>query len=401
MKQEISFKVPATEIENRIESIQKHLQDYEIQGLFIVQRVDLYYFSGTAQNGFLYIPDSGEPVLFVKKYLPRAKKESSIKNILGISSIKEVPGLIQEYCNNIPKTLGFEFDVMPVREFNFYSALFPETNCVDCSELILKTRMLKSEWEIVQLEKSAHLSSITFEYMKESIRPGLTEIEFAGMFETFSRRNGHGAQLRVRDYLTEGYTWHILSGKSGGTLGLLDSPASGEGTSPAFPCGAGNKKIEKNEPIMIDFGSVLNGYHIDETRMFVIGDMPEKAMKASASSIEIHDSVIEKAKPGVTLGELFEHSVSMADSLGYSRQYLGTPDYKVTFVGHGVGLELVETPIISKGRNDVLQPGMTFALEPKMVFENEFSAGIESVFTITERGSRLISTTPVEIFLCD
>ena len=73
---------------------------------------------------------------------------------------------------------------------------------------------------------------------------------------------------------------------------------------------------------------------------------------------------------------------------------------RVTFIGHAVGLELVEAPIIARGKEDRLLPGMTFTLEPKMTFENEFAAGIESVFLVTEEGYRLISKTPVKIFIC-
>jgi Xaa-Pro aminopeptidase len=266
--------------------------------------------------------------------------------------------------------------------------------------MIRKVRMVKSSWEIQQIERTAELSQKTFEYMKTVIRPGQTEMEFASKYESFARRLGHGGMLRVRDYQTEGYSWHVLSGKSGGMVGLLDSPVSGEGTSVAFPCGAGHKPLEANEPIMVDFSSVLNGYHMDETRMFCIGAMPEKAMEACKAEIEIHNTVLEKVKPGIPTGELYEISLAKAKSLGYEDQFLGPPGYKVTFIGHAVGLELVEAPVIAKGREDCLLPGMTIALEPKMVFENEFSAGIESVFLVTKGGCRLISKTPVEIFFC-
>ena len=151
---------------------------------------------------------------------------------------------------------------------------------------------------------------------------------------------------------------------------------------------------------MIDLGTVLNGYHMDETRMFSIGSMPEKALKACEASIEIHNEVLANVKPGITVSELYHIAVSKADSLGYSSQFLGPEGYKVVFVGHGIGLELVENPIIAKDKESRLEPGMTFSLEPKMVFENEFSAGIESVFLVTETGCRLISKVPVEIFIC-
>jgi Xaa-Pro dipeptidase len=395
-----NFGVPASEIHRRKAAIQTELQENGMDGLFIVQRVDLFYFSGTAQNGFLYMPAEGEPLLCIKKYMPRAQRESPLENIVEIGSINDVPGLISDFFGKLPRTLGLEFDVLPVRDFNFYRGRLRVEDYVDGSHLIQKVRMIKSPWEIEQMERTAELSKKTFEYMRKTIRPGFTEMEFAGMFETFARRLGHGAKMRVRDYQTEGYPWHILSGKSGGMVGLLDSPASGEGTSIAFPCGAGNKLLAAQEPIMIDFTSVLNGYHLDETRMFAIEAMPEKAMGASQATIHIHDAVLERVKPGITMGELFEISASEAKSLGYEEQYLGPPGYKVTFIGHGLGLELIEPPIIAKGWEDPLVPGMTFALEPKMVFKDEFAAGIESVVLVTDSGCRLISKVPVEIFIC-
>ena len=398
MKQD--FKVPASEIERRKAAIQRELQESNMDGLLIVQRVDLFYFSGTAQNGFLYMPAEGEPLLCIKKYMPRAQRESPLKDIVEVGSINQVPGLISDLFGKLPQTLGLEFDVLPVRDFHFYRSHLPVKNFLDGSPLIHRIRMIKSRWEIEQMEKTAELAQKTFEYMRTAIRPGYTEMEFAGMFETFARKLGHGGKMRVRDYQTEGYSWHILSGRSGGMVGLLDSPASGEGTSVAFPCGAGGKLLAEDEPIMIDFTSVMNGYHLDETRMFAIHSMPAEAMKASEAAIHIHNGVLEKVKPGITMGELFEISTSTAKSLGYEAQYLGPPGYKESFIGHGVGLELIEPPIIAKGKKDHLMPGMTFALEPKMVFENEFAAGIESVLLVTDTGCKMISKVPVEIFIC-
>ena len=394
------FHVPLSEITSRKERIQQKLQENGIDGALIVQRVDLFYFSGTAQNGFLYMPAEGEPLLLIKKFYPRAKKESPLGQIHEIRSFKEIPERILDFYGAPPKVLGFELDVLPVNYFNKLKILFPESQITDAAPLILETRMIKSDWEIEQMENTADLSRKTFEYMRANIRPGISEMEFAGMYETYSRKLGHGALLRIRDFLAEGYPWHVLSGKSGGMVGLLDSPMSGEGTSAAFPCGAGNKLLAPNEPIMIDIGAVLNGYHIDETRMFAIGSMPERAMKACEAVIEIRKGVLERVKPGATFDELYQFSVARAKTLGYEDQYLGPPDYKVSFLGHGLGLELVEPPFIAKGRKGELKPGMTFAIEPKIIFEHEFAAGIEDVFLVTDTGYRLLSKLPAEVFIC-
>ncbi len=392
--------IPINEINNRCSQLQKSLQKKGIDGALIVQRVDLLYFSGTAQNGALYIPCDGEPVLFIKRYFPRAQKESPLNQIVPIDSFRNLPGRLLDHYSALPRKLGLEFDVMPVAEFQFFQKSFPSQKIVNASPSILDVRKTKSPWDIKQMERTAEMSSLTFEYMCRVLTPGLSEMGFAGLFENFARKRGHAGKLRVRNYRTEAYSWHVLSGRSGGMTGVLDSPASGEGSSYAFPCGAGNKIISTEEPIMVDFASVLNGFHMDETRMFAIGRMPDKALQATRASIAIHQELLDTIKPGLCVHDIFSRALDIARSLGYKKSYLGIPGHQVSFIGHGIGYELIEPPIIAQGKEDILLPGMTFALEPKFVFADNFSAGIESVFLVTDTGARLISKTPVEVFIC-
>ncbi|RLC04845.1 MAG: aminopeptidase P family protein [Deltaproteobacteria bacterium] len=392
--------IPIAEINHRWSHLQKVFQKKGIDGALIVQRVDLLYFSGTAQDGALYVPCDGEPVLFIKRYFPRARKESPLNQIVPIDSFRDIPGCLMDHYSALPRTLGLEFDVMPVAEFQLFQKGFPSQKFVNASTSILDVRKTKSPWDIQQMERTAEMSSLTFDYMRRVLTPGLSEMEFAGLFENFARNRGHAGKLRVRNYRTEGYSWHVLSGRSGGMTGVLDSPASGEGSSYAFPCGAGNKKISAEEPIMVDFASVLNGFHMDETRMFAIGRMPTKALGAAQAAIAIHQELLNTIKPGMCAHDIFSRALDIAGSLGYKESYLGIPGHQVSFIGHGIGYELIEPPIIAQAKEDLLLPGMIFALEPKFVFADEFSAGIESVFLVTDTGARLISKTPVEIFIC-
>jgi len=220
------------------------------------------------------------------------------------------------------------------------------------------------------------------------------------MFEAFSRKHGHSGKLLLRHYRSEGYPFHLMSGISGGLPGAMDSPVCGTGTSAAFPFGAGHKKINANEPVLIDFGAVLNGYHMDETRMFAISSMPDKAKRASYATIEILDHLVSFMKPGIPMSEVYQKSVDQAVSMGFEEEYLGLPTHKARFIGHGIGLEITESPVLSQGNQDLLKTGMVLAIEPKMLYKNKFAAGIESVVCITELGAELISTTEQSVFIC-
>jgi Xaa-Pro aminopeptidase len=396
-----TLKVPEKELADRRQWLRRELLETGIDGLFVVQQVDLFYLTGTPHPGICYLPAEGEPLLFIHDSCPSSTAHSETTDTLRIASLEEIPVLIRDVCGRLPRVLGFEFDVLPVTDFNLYGRLFPDQECVDGSPAILKGRRIKSAWELAQMEKTAELTWRTFGYGRSVLQAGLSEMEFASLLECFARVEGRETEgVRVRDYQTEGYPGHILSGESGGRVGLLDSPASGQGTSPAFPSGAGPRIIRANEPVMVDFAFGLNGYHMDETRMFSIGPMPDKAMRACEAAITVHDAVLSRVEPGVTVDELFQHSLASAERLGYAAEYLGPPGHKVTFIGHGIGLELIEGPVIAKGKKDCLQPGMTFALEPKIVFEDAFIAGVESVFVVTETGYRLISKLPSEVFIC-
>jgi Xaa-Pro aminopeptidase len=391
---------PEAEITARIKTVQKQMEAQQLDALLLTHKPDIYYFSGTAQDCYLYIEKNQDPVLFVKRYLPRAQQETALKKIEPIESVKDIPKLVEHCVKKHPGTCGLAFDVVPVKDFHFYKRLFENTHFVDGSSVIEDCRQIKSPWEINQMKKAALVSKQTFDFMKKNIKPGISEMQFCGMFEAYSRTLGHSGKLLSRHYRSEVFPFHLMSGKNGGIPGALDSPLCGTGTSNAYPYGAGPKLIKKNEPVLIDFGTVLNGYHMDESRMFVIGKLPGKAEDAAKASIEILYALLDKMKPGNSMDEIFETAVNVAKKRHLEDQFLGLPNLKSKFIGHGIGLELVENPILARGRKTLLKPGMVFAVEPKFIFHNKFAAGIESVIHITKNGSEFLSCTENKIFSC-
>lgn len=370
-----------------------------MDAVFLTHKPDLFYFSGTAQDAYLYVPKDHDPLLFVKQYLPRAQAETGIDQVIQIDSITRIPGRIRSLHGRLPASLGLAFDVVPVRDFQFFETLFNPAVMTDATALIMGCRMIKSDWEIDQMAVVAALSRDTFSFVRDHITPGESEIAFCGRVEAFARTHGHSGKLLVRHYRAEGFAHHMMSGDSGGVGGGLDSPLSGTGTCSAYPYGAGSKRIQENEPILLDLGTMVNGYHMDETRMLVMGTLPPDAEQAGQAAIDILYHVQERMKPGVTAGEVFASAVNRAEQLGLGDPFLGLPGLKSRFIGHGVGLELVETPILSKDSPQELMPGMVFAVEPKFIFKDRFAAGIESVILVTDTGARFLSVTENRMFV--
>jgi Xaa-Pro aminopeptidase len=222
----------------------------------------------------------------------------------------------------------------------------------------------------------------------------MTEIEFGGLLEAVAKKHGHEGLLRVRSLNYEAYTWHVLSGLTGGIVSQSDSPMGGIGLSPAFPVGAGLKIMTAGEPILVDFGVCYHGYQSDQTRMFSIGRMPKKFIDAYEACKEIHDAILEEIRPGAECEAIFLKTLQCGERLGYKDSYLGPSGLQCRFIGHGIGLELNEYPFLAQGHSYPLEAGMTLAIEPKIVFPGEGSAGIENTVVVTEKGYELL--TPLE-----
>src|SRR4030043_410538 len=379
------------ELKNRITKIRAGMETKEIESLLVIQKMNFYYLSGTTQDGLLFVPLEGKPLLMIKRELERAKVESPIKDIVALRSIREIPSLIQSHCGKLPQNLGLELDILPVKDYFMFQELFQGTKFVDASLILRETRKIKSSFEIDLMRKAGEIGKKVFQKAKRILKKGMTEIEFGGLLEAEAKKYGHEGLLRVRSLNYEAYTWHVLSGLSGGIVSQSDSPMGGLGLSPAFPVGGSLKVMKAHEPILVDFGTCFHGYQADETRMFSIGKMERKFVDAYKACKEIHDAVLEETRPGADCEALFLKTLPLAEKLGYKDSYLGPPQLQTRFVGHGIGLELNELPFLAQGQSYLLEEGMTFAGEPKIVFPGEGSGGIENTGGVTKNGYEVLT----------
>jgi len=389
--------VPREEIDQRLVRLRADMEKKELEGLLVIQKMDRYYLSGTTQDGFLYVPLEGEALLAVRKELERAKVESPLDKVVAFSSFREIPSLLQAGCGRVPRLLGLELDVLPVKDYFRFQEIFPGTAMVDSSPLIREIRKTKSPYEIGLMRTAGEISRKIYEEAKKILKEGMTEIEFAGLLDAAAKSQGHEGLLRVRSLNYEAYSWHILSGWTGGIVSQSDSPMGGLGLSPAFPVGASRKVMKAHEPILVDFGICYHGYQVDQTRMFSIGKMEPKFVRASQVCREIHDALLEEVRPGADCEKIFLKSLRLADQLGYRENYLGPPGLQTRFIGHGIGLELNEFPFLAQGQAFTLEEGMTFAIEPKIVFGGEGSAGFENSVAVARQGYEILTPADPDI----
>jgi len=374
------------EIEQRISRFQHVLAKADLDGAFILQNVDIFYFSGTLQASVLFIPREGSPILMVQKALERAQRESPLETIVRIKNHSHTVQILRDFGINILEAAGLEIDVLPVKIYFGYRKNFPKCRWLDISGEIRRLRMIKSTYEIDQIRRAAVILNKGFTEIGELMREGMTELEIDGWLALIARREGHMGILRMRGWNQEMMHAHVLSGENGSEISYLNSPQGGTGNTPAMAQGAGNRRIKQNEPIGIDYGIAVNGYTGDQFRTFVIGNLSKTLEKAHDCSKDIHRLLAKEIKPGVCCADIYNLAMEKASSKGYGDFFMGHGEGHVKFVGHGIGLEIDEYPIITPRSKDKMQVGMVVAIEPKFVFPGKGVVGLEDDYLITPSG---------------
>jgi len=393
--------IPASEIANRIVALQALLRKNGVDAAVIRQNADMFYFTGTVQDSHLIVPSSGNPVFLVRRSLVRAEAESPLRPIIQMKSMAQVREATFEACGTSePRTIGLELDVLPANTFFFYDEkIFPKQQIVDISGLVRQVRMIKSPWEIGIMRDAAAISKLVAESVPHLLRPGMTELELCAELEAVSRKAGNSGMVRLRAFNMEMVFGHILSGPNAAVPSYTDGPTGGPGISPAFGQGAGDRKIIAGEIVSVDTMIMWNGYANDQTRNFCIGPPPPRLASAYEFVQSVHARFRDLARPGAITGELYEAVWRWAREAGWATWFMGCSDPRVTFVAHGIGVEVDEFPFIAQGQKLELQQGMVFAFEPKVIIPNEGIAGLENTYLVTSDGIESLNTATEELVI--
>jgi Xaa-Pro dipeptidase len=389
---------PRDELARRIAALQQHLRDLNLDAALITQNVDLFYFAGSMQSGVLVVPASGREVYGVRRVLERARRESALERIVPLASLRDLATLVRDAASGPVARVGLELDVLPVGVRDRFAAALDGMTIGDVSSPIRLVRSVKSAYELDRIRAAAALADQMLQAAVRTLREGMTDLEFAAGIEAAARRLGHQGIVRTRGWNQEAYYGHVFSGDAAAMPSFPDLPLGGVGPSAAVPYGAGHRRILAGEPVIVDYVGALDGYLCDQTRTLAIGALPAKFLTAYDAAVEILRHVEAAIRPGAIPQDLYRRAVERAGALGYTDAFMGAGPYRARYIGHGVGLELDEWPVLADGFTTPLQPGVVFCVEPKIVFPGEGVVGIEDQFAVTADGAERLTLPDRRLF---
>jgi Xaa-Pro aminopeptidase len=164
-----------------------------------------------------------------------------------------------------------------------------------------------------------------------------------------------------------------------------------------FAQGPGFAKIKRNEPVLVDYAGCYNGYIADETRIFCLGKLPAKLVEAHQAALEIEEAIAGQLCPGRASRDIWNLCEAEGARMGYQDFLGGPPGSKAGFVGHGVGLQIDEYPVLGPVDHEIVE-NMVVAVEPKMIYPEEGVVGIEDTFLVGANGAERLTRLPQEIW---
>ena len=383
---------------SRIERFSAAVSDAGMAAALIMNPPDVYYLSGTGQPCNLLVTPGEEPILFARRYLELAKRASHVERVLpgaGFSAVAREARL-----GDGP--LGMELDKLPAALVDRARKAFPDREIADCSGLLLAQRAVKDADEIEAMRGSVKLFDAVHAAMCEFIRPGIAEHELAGEVERALRRAGHDGVVFQRRWDAKlPMEGGIVSGENLSTISRGPITVTGIGMSEAFPMGASRRRLRRGDLVNIDLGLNRAGYHGDMARTYAVGELPDGIDRLARACREIQDVAMAAIRPGVTCESVYDAAQAAADRLGVADVFQGYGDLHGPYIGHSIGLELDEPPVLGPGVDTPIEEGMVLAVEPKLISPAFGAVNIEDDVVVTADGYELLGDLPRAVFVID
>lgn len=384
-------KTPLSEMENRMTRF-KHLMssynpDWEMAVIF--SKINLYYFTGTMQDGILIIPRDEDPTFWVRRSYPRALDESLFLSIKPMRSFRDA----RRDFKTLPDTIYLETEMVPLALYHRFTKHFNFKEFKAVDQYLAAVRAVKSDYELSLMRKCGKIHQHVLEDLTpEMLREGMSEADLAVELFSVLVKEGHDALTRFGMFDNEMVLGHLGFGDSSIYPTYFDGASGTRGLSPAAPVlGSRERKLRNGDLVFVDVGCAVDGYNTDKTMTYMFGSpLPEHAIEVHKRCVEIQNEIARLLKPGNIPSEIYKHIMDSLDE-EFLENFMGFEDRKVTFLGHGIGLLIDELPVIAERFDEPLQEGMVFAVEPKNGIKDVGMVGIENTFIVTSRGGECIT----------
>lgn len=382
--------VPASELEARLERFRRAMDaahpGWEMAA--VNHKVAMYYFTGTIQEGVLLIRPQ-DAVFWVRRSFERACNESHFSDIRPMHSFREAAA----FYGSAPKVMYVETKKATLdweRMLHKYFA-FEELGSFD--SVLQDLRMVKSEYELKQMEQSGAIHETVLDIVAPKlIHGGISEAQLAiALYSEMVQRGSHGT-ARFNQALGEEAVGIASFGKSGLVRTGFDGPGGTDGTCIAVQSiGNAFRKLQPGRLVYLDIPCGFDGYHTDKTVVYYYGDLAKDKqskhlIEAQQRCLELEQEVVRLMVPGEPIENLYLRTMDKFDNI-YGDAFMNGGK----FLGHSIGLVMDEAPAIAKGFKQPLQPGMTFAVEPKIALPGLGMVGTENTYVVTENGARSLT----------
>jgi Xaa-Pro dipeptidase len=384
----------------RTSSLQEKIRERGLAGAILFHSRDVYYYSGTAQPAYLVVlPDDYR--LFVRRGYETARLESGYdkERIIKGTSLEAI---VQKMFPGEDRgtKVGTEMDVLTALQARGMEQVLGMRELVDISGEILDQRTVKDALELESIRKACSAVHAGHIAAMSCLRSGMSELELAAAVENAQRLAGHEGCffMRVPDFVMS--RGPLASGpnlrQTSGTLFTL----SGVGLSPAIPTGASRRIIEGGDMVLVDIPTCIEGYHADQSRTYAVGHAEQSALDLFQCLRGVADCLINNLRPGMTCGEVFSLAMTKAEALGIGDSFMKFHSgAKAHFVGHGIGLELNEPPLLAGNNGTVLKAGMVLALEMHLMEPGGLTLKLEDTVLIIPNGVEILTSSPRELMV--
>jgi Xaa-Pro aminopeptidase len=342
-----------SDTESRWGKLKKRLEEENLEAFLLTSSVSIFYFSGRWIKGaVLFTP---EKKFVITRPMYREEVMGGKWEVLIYENGLEEK--LEKLTRQVKiKKCGFEAEHLSFKQYKKIKEKFPG-KLIPYSAMLEKIRSIKERREIERMKKACEITLRTFDYLKKTLRVGISEKEVVGEAINYILREAEG-------------------------ISFFPIVLFGERTSlpHGFPA---SRRLKENELVLIDIGAKIGGYCADLTRTFLWGEEDKKWKKIHNFVQNIQRKAIQWIKPGVKCSEVDQKIREEFERAGYREGVLhGT--------GHGVGLEVHEYPSLTHTSNDVLEEGMVVTLEPGVYFPGKGGVRLEEMILITAQGGQVL-----------